>query len=158
LQLGKLRGLRSSELAARFVFGALTSALAGIVTLVAGARAGGVFLGFPAILVASLSLLEKKDGREQTREDARGAIIGAAALATFAAVGSVLLSRTDSLLALALALASWAGVCVIGYVASQATPRRSGPRRALARLGFAATRERRSGCDRRDRPVPPRGA
>ena len=100
---------------------------------------------------------EKKDGREQTREDARGAIIGAAALATFAAVGSVLLSRTDSLLALALALASWAGVCVIGYVASQATPRRSDPRRGLARLGFATRRERRGGFDRRDRPVPPRG-
>ena len=82
IQLGKLRRVRPHDLAIRFILGALTSLLAGLIALIAGGRAGGLFLAFPAILLAGLTLVEKNDGPQQARRDAHGAIIGAIALAS----------------------------------------------------------------------------
>ena len=115
----KLRELRTRELAVRFVFGSLASLLAGLVSITAGARAGGLFLAFPAILVAGLSLIEKKEGRSRARQDAHGAIIGAVALAVFAVVSATMLTRTNSLLALGLAFLCWSGIAATGYVLRQ---------------------------------------
>jgi hypothetical protein len=52
------------------------SAVAGVISAVAGPRAGGVFLAFPAILLASLTLVAKEEGPARARDDARGAIFG----------------------------------------------------------------------------------
>jgi hypothetical protein len=49
----------------RFGFGAAVSAVASVIAAVAGPRAGGVFLAFPAILLASLTLVAKEEGRAQ---------------------------------------------------------------------------------------------
>ncbi len=49
------------EIGLRFVSGAITSVLAGLVGLV-DERAGGLFLAFPSILIASLTLVEQKEG------------------------------------------------------------------------------------------------
>src|SRR5579859_5756633 len=96
LQLSKLRKLRPRDLATRFVLGALTSILSAAIAATESARAGGPFLAFPAILLAGLTLVEKKEGPEKTRQDAHGAIIGAIALAAFATLTTTLLTRTNS--------------------------------------------------------------
>jgi uncharacterized membrane protein (DUF4010 family) len=67
----------------RFAFGAGVSALAAVVGKPAGPTVGGLFLAFPAILLASLTLVAKEDGEHQAREDARGAALGALGLIGF---------------------------------------------------------------------------
>ena len=117
--LRKLGELRTRELAVRFVFGSLASLLAGLVSITVGARAGGLFLAFPAIVVAGLSLVEKKEGRSRARDNAHGAIIGAVAVAVFAVISAMMLARTNSLLALGLALLGWSGIAATGYALTQ---------------------------------------
>jgi hypothetical protein len=50
-----LKKHRVSDYVTRFAFGAGISAAAAIVSLVLGVKVGGVLLGFPAILPASLT-------------------------------------------------------------------------------------------------------
>jgi hypothetical protein len=112
----KLRELRPRELGVRFVAGALTSLASGLVTIALGARVGGILLAFPAILAASLTLIEKQEDSAEAREDARGAVIGGLALAAFAGVGAVTLGGLNGAIALLLASAAWCTVAFLGYV------------------------------------------
>ena len=80
-KLARVRGVRPRDLAAvRFVCGALTPVVAGLVTIAFGARPGGILLAFPAILAASLTLIEEEEDAEDAREDSRGAVAGGVAL------------------------------------------------------------------------------
>jgi uncharacterized membrane protein (GlpM family) len=83
---GKLRGTPARDWLIRFAFGAGVSALAGIITKVWGPTIGGLFLSFPAILLASLTLVAKEEGGHRAREDARGATLGALGLIAFGVV------------------------------------------------------------------------
>lgn len=94
-------------MAVRFVAGALTSVVAGVLTLVFGPRVGGIFLAFPAILVASLTLIQKEEDRAEAREDARGAIVGGVALTVFALVFTAVIAHGDGGVALAAAAGAW---------------------------------------------------
>jgi hypothetical protein len=67
-----------------------------------------MFLAFPALLPASLTLVAKHDGRAKATDDARGARPGA--LALFAFSGTILALR-DVLPVVALLLAATAWVC-----------------------------------------------
>lgn len=96
------------DLVIRFVAGALTSVIAGIVTLLFGPRIGGVLLAFPAILAASLTLIEEQEDSVDAREDARGAIAGGLALALFALVVAVLVLHVPGGWAIATAGVAWA--------------------------------------------------
>lgn len=116
LATGKLRDLRPRDLGYRFVAGAATSVAAGILTLALGARAGGIFLAFPAILAASLTLIEDQEDSAEAREDARGAVMGGCALAAFAAVGALTFGSLDSAAALALASVAWFVAACVGYL------------------------------------------
>ena len=78
----------------RFCFGAGISLVAGVIGMKFGPVLGGVWLGFPAILPASLTLIEKKEGKEAASVDSIGAILGAIAMIAFAIVVS---SRGDPL-------------------------------------------------------------
>jgi hypothetical protein len=98
---------RPRDLGVRFVSGALTSVAAGLVTLVFGARAGGLLLGFPAILAASLTLIQEEEDTAHAREDARGAVLGACAMALFAGVAALTLGHIGAARALACAAAAW---------------------------------------------------
>src|SRR5207237_10796090 len=64
-----LSKVRPGELAVRFGFGAAISLVAGVISLAFGATAGGMFLAFAAILPASLTLINKKDGQEAAIHD-----------------------------------------------------------------------------------------
>src|SRR3954452_25583332 len=68
----RLRDVTVRQLALRFGFGAGVSLVAGIVTVVAGTLAGGVFLAFPAVLLASLTLTAECHGDAAACDQARG--------------------------------------------------------------------------------------
>ncbi|TMA76496.1 MAG: DUF3147 family protein [Deltaproteobacteria bacterium] len=65
----------------------------GLVAREWGPSAGGLFLAFPAILPASLTLVARHDSRGDAADDARGAVLGAAALIVFAAVVLMLVQQ-----------------------------------------------------------------
>jgi len=115
-QLAKARRVRGRDLGYRFAAGALTSIAAGAVTLAFGARVGGVLLAFPAILAASLTLIEQQEDRREAREDARGAVVGGVALAVFAVVAALTLGRLGSALALLLATIAWLLAALAGFL------------------------------------------
>ena len=100
----------------RFAFGFAVSALVGVVTLVFGDRVGGLFLAFPAILPASLTLIAEKDGDGEAQVDAAGAVIGGIALVAFGAVSWFLLPRVAPVWAELLALVAWTSLAVGLYL------------------------------------------
>jgi hypothetical protein len=74
-----------------------------------------MFLAFPAILLASLTLVAKEDGVRPARDDARGATLGTLGLIAFAAVVAVTLPGWPLWAALGAATAAWASVALGGY-------------------------------------------
>jgi phosphotransferase system glucose/maltose/N-acetylglucosamine-specific IIC component len=114
--LAKVKETSGRELAIRFAAGALTSIGSGAVTLAFGARVGGILLGFPAIMAASLTLIAEEEDVTEAREDARGAIVGACALTLFAAVAALSFGHLAGGVALLAATVVWVVVAVLGYV------------------------------------------
>ena len=96
--LSAVHNIRGREYAVRFFFGGCVTAAAALIARKFGPIIGGLFLAFPAIFPASVTLLakheqEKKrqhglDGTERGKIaaalDARGAAIGSCALFLFA--------------------------------------------------------------------------
>ena len=123
IELRKLRKIRARELAVRFAFGAAASLLAGSITLVVGPRPGGVFLAFPAILVASLTLIEKKEGTSASGDHIKGTVLGAVGLAAFAIAFEAALPRTALGFALALACGAWLVTSIALYLVTELTRR-----------------------------------
>ena len=72
--------------AARFVLGGGVTALAGLLGTLYGPLIGGLFLGFPSIAIASLTLVEKHHGKNAVGADAWGACLGSLGLMIFGAV------------------------------------------------------------------------
>ena len=114
--LGKVKETTARELVIRFAAGVLTSVAAGLVTLAFGARVGGILLGFPAIMAASLTLIEQEEDATEAREDARGAIVGASALTLFAAVAALTFGQMPGGLVLLTSTVVWAAAALLGYV------------------------------------------
>lgn len=88
LQPKKLKEVGASDLRIRFAFGALISIVAGVVAPVWNGKAGGMFLAFPAILPATLTLIEKKQSKLEAEEDDEGAMLGSVAMFAFAATAT----------------------------------------------------------------------
>jgi hypothetical protein len=86
LDVGGLKKTRPWEYVVRFVFGGAITALAGLAAHAWGPIVGGLFLAFPAILPASLTLVGRHDGRQQALDDARGGRLGSVGLVGFALV------------------------------------------------------------------------
>ena len=80
-----------------------------------GPVVGGVLLGFPAILPASLTLIEKKEGKEQASIDSLGAILGALAMVAYAVAVVLVVSRFGVVLSLVVALVVWLVVAFALY-------------------------------------------
>ena len=112
------------EYAVRFLFGGLITALAGIIAKKFGPEIGGLFLAFPAILPASVTLIEKHEKQEKERlgltgtkraadavsVDAAGAAIGAIGLACFALLIWKAIPNHTSWLVLSGAALLWMGL------------------------------------------------
>ncbi|HYL07893.1 MAG TPA: DUF3147 family protein [Candidatus Udaeobacter sp.] len=99
----------------RFAFGAGIALVAGLIGMGFGPKVGGIFLGFPAILPASLTLIEKRHGRDQAAIDSEGAILGAAGFVAYAAIVAVVVTQWGVVTTLMVALVAWAVVAVALY-------------------------------------------
>lgn len=102
----KIRSVEPKELGIRFAFGALVALVAGTLGLLIGPKFGGLFLAFPAILPASLTLIEKKEGLTKAWSDASGGILGAIGMSCFA-LTAMLLLPWNPVAALVVALLVW---------------------------------------------------
>jgi hypothetical protein len=71
------------EHALRYVFGGIVTAGVGLITHQWGPIVGGLFLGFPSIFPASITLVKEHDGRAKAIDDARGARLGSLGLMAF---------------------------------------------------------------------------
>lgn len=115
VDLSKLRQLRAHDLIIRFLAGATTSLIAGLIGL-ANARIGGLFLAFPAILIAGLTLVEQKEGRKAAHDTARGSIAGGIGLTAFALTALTTLRHLPAAAALTLATIAWAITSLTTYL------------------------------------------
>lgn len=112
-----LRELRLKDLALRFVFGAAISVAAGVIGVLVGPRAGGVTLAAPAVLPATLTIIERLEGRGPAVTEIEGAVPGAIALIGFSLVAAATIVKLPLAAALFLPLATWVVVAIAGYLA-----------------------------------------
>jgi uncharacterized membrane protein (GlpM family) len=113
VEVSALRKTRPAEHLLRFVFGGSMTAMAGLIAHTFGPTVGGLFLAFPAILPASLTLVARHDGRKQAVAEAGGAILGAVALGVFAGTAWLLGSNTSPLVTIGVAAAAWTVTAVL---------------------------------------------
>jgi hypothetical protein len=145
--LKALSHVRAYELVLRFAVGGLVTVATGLIVDYAGPVIGGLFLAFPAILPASLTLVEhhelerqgsrSADARLRARRaagrDAAGACLGGLGLACFGLVVWRELPALGPGRVLPLAAGGWLTCSVLLWLASRIRPRRarrSGPARS----------------------------
>jgi Ca2+/H+ antiporter len=126
VEVERLHEVRRSAVLVRFVFGFVISAAAALVSMRLGHHIGGLFLAFPAILPASLTLIELRHGDTEASVNAMGASIGGGALIGFALVAASLLPRLQPLVAIVLATAAWLVLATTFYFAVAAIRGRLG--------------------------------
>ncbi len=101
----------------RFAFGATISVAGGLIGNQWGPLVGGVFLAFPAVLAATLTLIEDKEQRTApATQDARGAVLGAVGLIGFAGCVWGLAVTLPAWLALVIAVVAWAVIADVLYL------------------------------------------
>ena len=124
LELSALKGTRPHEYLVRFLFGGTATALAGLIAQRFGPGVGGLFLAFPAIYPATVTLIEKhekermaKIGRDGTSRgrmaasvDSAGAALGCIGLCGFAFVLWRLLPDHNPGFVMIAAMIVWTGV------------------------------------------------
>lgn len=116
LDFSQLKHIRFKDYAVRFLFGGAISVLAALIAQVINVRIGGIFTAFPAILLASLTIINRQDGKHEAEKDTRGGIVGAIAFVVTAIVLSLTLTVLAGALALLLALVVWL-LCAVGLYA-----------------------------------------
>ncbi len=129
LDLSSLRETRWSEYALRFAFGGVITVAAGLIAEKWGPSVGGLFLAFPAIFPATVTLTEKHEtekkeakgmtgyqrGRDAAALEAVGSALGAIGLLVFGAIVWILLPRYSPYLVISSATIAWAIVSAAGW-------------------------------------------
>ena len=103
----QLRHTKPWEYLVRFAFGGAITVATGVIAKLWGPIVAGLFLAFPAILPASITLVKRHDGRRQAIEDARGARLGSVGLAAFAVAAGATALTLSPWLVLAAAAVTW---------------------------------------------------
>ncbi len=124
-----LKQTQPHEYILRFVIGGGITVLAGLIARWYGPAVGGLFLAFPAIFPASLTLVAKHEeerkakagmkghrrGLETAALNAAGATLGSIGLLAFAAVHSALLKRNVAV-AFGAATAAWIAAAAVSWL------------------------------------------
>jgi hypothetical protein len=131
IDVSALRKIQWYEYALRFLFGGAITVGAGLIAKRWGPELGGLFLAFPAIFPASVTLVEKKEiekkakagidgtnrGRTLAGIDAAGATLGSIGLVAFALTVWIFLGDYPAWLVLLGATFAWALVAgVLWYL------------------------------------------
>jgi hypothetical protein len=125
--LASLKTTKPHEYAVRFLAGGLITAATGLIAKKFGPVVAGLFLAFPAIFPASVTLIAKHEkerkqkagydgtrrGRAAAAADATGTSLGCIALVAFAVIVWRLLPGMPPWLVLLLAAITWAGTAVL---------------------------------------------
>jgi uncharacterized membrane protein (GlpM family) len=125
----RIKQTHPSEYAIRFVFGGVVTAVVGVISMGFGAAVAGLFLAFPAILMASLTLIANHDTRPAAGADALGAAAGAVGLMAFGGVVWLLNSHLSGVSLLSLATTVWLVISLAIWASLDALRRRGGTRR-----------------------------
>jgi len=116
-----LRSIRWHQYLVRFVLGGVVTVIAGLLAKAFGPVFGGLFLAFPAIFPASVTLIAKRERQKKARHgldgtvrgrraaalDAAGTVLGAVGLGCFAGVVWKTLPVHHEALVFGSAAASW---------------------------------------------------
>jgi hypothetical protein len=108
----KLAHIKWWEYALRFGFGGVITVITGLLAHHIGPAFAGMFLAFPAILPASLTLVKEHEGRKKAADDARGARVGAIGLVAFALVVALTATSWPAMAVLVVATVAWLAVSV----------------------------------------------
>jgi Protein of unknown function (DUF3147) len=133
LDASKTKQVGWSQYAIRFALGGLITAVAGIIAEKFGPAVGGLFLAFPAIFPASITLIEKteqskKRGKWMRGEergcaaaivDSYGAALGSLALIGFAVLLWLSIQHHKPWIVLVLATGVWIGVALAAWAADR---------------------------------------
>jgi hypothetical protein len=128
IKFAALRDVHWYEFLIRFALGGAMTVIAGAIASRFGPVTGGLFLAFPAIFPASVTLVEKQTRRRKEEKglrgarrgieaaalDARGAALGGLGLIGFAGAIFMLIERS-TILALAVGTAIWAIIRVLTW-------------------------------------------
>jgi hypothetical protein len=126
-KLSDIKETKPIELGVRFLFGGICTVTAGLIARRYGPVIGGLFLAFPAIFPASVTLIqthekEKKAqigsdgtrrGRMSASVDAAGAALGCCGLFAFALICWKILANHKPAAAIAAATAVWLAVSML---------------------------------------------
>jgi uncharacterized membrane protein (GlpM family) len=123
-QPSRLHQTSAKEYGLRFLFGGIATAAVGVIATAFGPEVAGLFLAFPAILIASLTLLGNHHGNAAAGSDALGAAFGAVGLLAFGAIIWSLSQHVPGALMLALATFVWFVVSVVIWLVFDASRRR----------------------------------
>jgi hypothetical protein len=121
-----LRGTKPHEYAVRFFFGGLITLAAGLIAKRYGPSLAGLFLAFPAIFPAGVTMIANHEKQKKARSgmdgtmrgraaaalDASGAQLGALGLIVFAAIIWIGLPRYPTVAVLGAATVLWLAVSV----------------------------------------------
>jgi hypothetical protein len=127
MDFSSLKETKSHEYAVRFLFGGICTVLAGVIAKRYGPGLGGLFLAFPAIFPAGISLIEghetkrkaqhsfkgEKRGRLAASIDAIGASLGCLGLMAFAVTLWIGLRQHHALYTVIIATAVWIGISTL---------------------------------------------
>lgn len=120
LDLAGVKNHRWWEHPLRFFFGGAVAVGTGLIARRFGPIIGGLFLGFPAIIPATLTLVKAHEGRRQAIAETVGARFGAVGLVGFAATVWQLAAWAAPAIALALPLIVWLLVSILGWACGSA--------------------------------------
>jgi uncharacterized membrane protein (GlpM family) len=120
ISLAGARKVPRRDLVIRFVFGAAVATVASLIGILLGLRTGGLMLAFPAILPATLTLIEQEESDHSARDDDLGSVLGALGLVAFGAVAWWLIPRAGAPAALVTACLAWLGTSTGLYFAVRA--------------------------------------
>ena len=129
LKFRALREIHWYEFAIRFALGGAITVIAGAIASRFGPAVGGLFLAFPAIFPASVTLVEKhvrqqkeekglrgaRRGKEAAALDARGAALGGLGMIGFAGAIYMLIEHS-AVLALVAATAFWVSISMLAWL------------------------------------------